>query len=188
MGDRRHDGLYRHGIRNGDDVRHPVRPRQRARARRDLLRRYTASAILTRIFGAGLSDSFGRRKVILPTLVGLSASILLLAFVENIPFLIAAAMVFGCAQGISYPTLHAFVVDLAPEAHLGRSQALFNGAFNLGVTCSAFVFGTVADRFGYRSMFVLASISPLLGAAFFYLLGRDPSAATSPRASPRCRR
>ena len=67
--------------------------------------------------------------------------------------LFAAGALFGTAQGISYPTLHAFLVDLASEAQLGRSQALFNGAFNLGVTGSAFAFGVVAEHFGYRTMF-----------------------------------
>lgn len=138
---------------------------------------YTATAILTRVFGAGLSDAFGRRRVILPTLLGLSASIFLLAFVRDVPLLIAAGILFGCSQGISYPTLHAFVVDLSAAAHLGRSQALFNGAFNLGVTSSAFLFGIVAEKLGYRAMFILASLSPIAGWAVFYLLGREPAPA-----------
>jgi MFS family permease len=145
---------------------------------------YTATAILTRFFGAGLSDSFGRRRVILPTLVGLSASILLLANVHNVPMLICAGMLFGCSQGINYPTLHALVVDLSTEAHLGRTQALFNGAFNLGVTGSAFVFGLVAERFGYRPMFVLAALSPFAAAAVFYALGHPGAADTSHASEP----
>lgn len=134
---------------------------------------YTASAILTRLVGPGLSDRVGRRRVILPTLVGLATSIFLLSLVRSWPMLMAVGALFGCSQGIGYPTLHAFVVDLAPQAHLGRSQALFNGAFNLGVTSSAFLFGLVAERFGYRSMFGVASLAPLLGWTLFYVLGRS---------------
>ena len=60
------------------------------------------------------------------------------------------------------------LVDVATQAQLGRSQALFNGAFNLGVTSSAFAFGVVADRYGYRPMFVLASVTPLVACVLFY--------------------
>ena len=49
---------------------------------------------------------------------------------------------------------------MASEAQLGRTQALFNGAFNLGVTGSAFAFGVVAEHYGYRTMFSLAALTP----------------------------
>src|SRR5262249_43646848 len=141
---------------------------------------YTATAILTRLVGAGLSDTLGRRRVILPTLLTLGLSIFWLAFVHSVPLLVAAGPLFGTAQGVSYPTLHAFLVDLASEAQLGRSQALFNGAFNLGVTSSAFGFGFVAEHFGHRPMFILASLAPVAACVVFYLgtgRARQPAAA-----------
>jgi MFS family permease len=140
---------------------------------------YTTTAILTRLVGAGLSDTLGRRRVIMPALLALAASIFWIAFVRNVPVLFAAGALFGTAQGISYPTLHAFLVDLASEAQLGRSQALFNGAFNLGVTGSAFTFGAVAEHFGHRPMFIVASIAPVLACALFYF-GTAPARVEVP--------
>ena len=130
---------------------------------------YTSTAILTRLVGAGASDRFGRRQVILPALLLLGVSIFWLARVESLAMLFAAGAVFGTAQGISYPTLHAFLVDMASEAQLGRTQALFNGAFNLGVSGSAFAFGLVAEAYGYRTMFTLAALTPVLAAAVFLI-------------------
>jgi MFS family permease len=138
---------------------------------------YTSTAILSRIVGAGLSDSVGRHRVIVPTLLTLAASILLLSRADTIPMLVFAGMLFGCAQGIAYPTLHAFLVDQSNAAHLGRSQALFNGAFNLGVTISSFAFGVIAHHAGYRQMFALASMTPALACAVFYVFARTPPVA-----------
>jgi MFS family permease len=138
---------------------------------------YTGAAILTRLVGAGLSDRFGRRRVILPTLAALGVSIACIAVARSVAQLVAAGALFGTAQGISYPTLHAFLVDVSSEAQLGRSQALFNGAFNFGVTASAFCFGVVAERFGYRPMFLLAAATPLAACAVFHF-------GTIRRASP----
>ena len=132
---------------------------------------YSTVAVLTRVFGAQVSDSFGRRAVILPTLFALAVSICALAFVRNVPVLVAVGVLFGAAQGISYPTLHAYLVDLTPEAQLGRAQALFNGAFNLGTMSSAFLFGAVADWLGQRPMFMLAALTPLAACCFFYVFG-----------------
>jgi MFS family permease len=136
---------------------------------------YTTAAILVRVVGAGLSDRFGRRRVIVPSLLVLAAAIVSLSLVRSIPFLMLAGMLFGSAQGINYPTLHAYVVDVSQAGTLGRAQALFNGAFNLGVTGSAFLFGIVAEHYGYRSMFVLAALMPVLGCALFSLLTLESS-------------
>ena len=142
---------------------------------------YTGAAVLIRIIGGGLSDAVGRRTVILPTLVLLACAVFMLAFVQSVPMLVVAGGVFGLAQGLSYPTLNALAVDLSAEEHLGRVQALFNGAFNLGVTSSAFAFGMIAEQFGYRPMFVTASLTPLAGWLLFYLGtdGMSPNRATT---------
>lgn len=131
---------------------------------------YTLTAILTRVVGAGISDSYGRRAVIMPTLLALAASILLLSTVTGTLSLLLTGGLFGIAQGINYPTLHAYLIDITPEAHLGRAQALFNGAFNFGVTSSAFVFGAAAHAFGHRPMFVIAGVMPLAALLLMYLI------------------
>ncbi|MEO8604948.1 MAG: MFS transporter [bacterium] len=143
---------------------------------------YTSMAILTRLVGAGLSDRVGRRLVIMPSLIGLAVAIFWLASVHSLPSLFAAGALFGTAQGINYPTLHAYLVDLSSEAQLGRAQALFNGAFNLGVSGSAFAFGIVAEHYGYRVMFTLAAVMPVAACVVFGL-GLQRFAAV-PRAEP----
>jgi len=146
---------------------------------------YSVTAMMTRVFGGGLSDSIGRRATVLPALAALAVSIAALAWVGNVAALVAVGALFGAAQGISYPTLHAFLVDLTPPAHLGRSQAMFNGAFNLGVMASAFVFGPVTDHFGHRTMFSCAAVLPLLAAALLYSTARDATAGLSPEIASR---
>ena len=134
---------------------------------------YAVAAILTRVVGGGISDSLGRRATVLPALAALALSIAALAWVGSVAALVAVGALFGAAQGVSYPTLHAFLVDLTPPAHLGRSQALFNGAFNLGVMSSAFVFGPVTDHLGHRAMFLCAAMPPVLAAALLFTASDD---------------
>ena len=129
----------------------------------------TAAAVLTRVTAGGLGDVFGRRRIILPALAALAVSIVLLAAARSTLALGGAAVFFGTAQGIVYPTLNAFTVDLADAAQLGRAQTLYNGTFNLGVTTGSIVLGSVVEAEGHRVMFLGAAGLAGVGLAIFAL-------------------
>src|SRR5947207_2957117 len=136
---------------------------------------YTAAAVLTRIGAGGLGDSLGRRTVVLPALGLLALSIALLATVRSAPALATAGLLFGTAQGFVYPTLNAFTIDLAEPGQLGRTQTLYNGAFNLGTTAGSMALGLVAHTFGHRVMFLVAAGMAAAALAIFGFGGRRVS-------------
>jgi MFS family permease len=135
---------------------------------------YTVAAVLTRVTAGGLGDSLGRRTVILPALALLAVSIALLASVHSVAALAIAGVLFGTAQGFVYPTLNAFTIDLAGPGQLGRTQTLYNGAFSLGTTGGSMALGPVAEAFGHRPMFLVASTMAVAALTVFALgAGRD---------------
>ena len=144
---------------------------------------YTATAVLTRVAAGGLSDSIGRRAVIRPALGLLAVSIAALAWVRSTLALAGAGLLFGTAQGLVYPTLNAFAVDQAEEGQLGRTQSLYNGAFNLGVTLGALAFGPVVHSFGHRRMFLCAAAMAGMALAIFSAGTRQPAPAGDPDAA-----
>jgi MFS family permease len=133
---------------------------------------YTAAAVLTRVSVGGLGDSLGRRTVVLPALGLLAVSIGLLVTVRSAAALVTAGLLFGTAQGFVYPTLNAFTIDLAEPGQLGRTQTLYNGAFNLGTTAGSMALGLVAHAFGHRAMFLVAAGAAAAALAVFALGGR----------------
>jgi MFS family permease len=136
---------------------------------------YTSMAILTRVWAGRMADDLGLRRMILPGMLLLSLSIFALAAVHSVLAFLGAGLAFGLAQGVVYPTLNAYSVDLAGVGQLGRVQTFFNGTFNLGVTCAAFILGPVVHEFGHRTMFVCAAGAALL--AFVLFLGGTPAPA-----------
>src|SRR5205823_1415518 len=136
---------------------------------------YTAAAVLTRVSAGGLGDSLGRRTVVLPALGLLALSIALLATVRSAPAIATAGLLFGTAQGFVYPTLNAFTIDLAEPGQLGRTQTLYNGAFNLGTTAGSMALGLVAHTFGHRVMFLVAAGMAAAALAIFGFGGRRVS-------------
>lgn len=138
---------------------------------------YTATAITTRLWAGRLADDFGLRRMILPGMALLSLAILGLSEVWSVWTFLAAGLTFGLAQGITYPTMNAFSVDLAPPGQLGRVQAFYNGTFNVGVTAAGFTLGPVVHAFGHRTMFECASGAALLAFVLFLFGTREPAIA-----------
>ena len=138
---------------------------------------YTGAAIGTRFVAAGLGDTFGHRRVVVPSLTVLGLSIAALATVHSVAALAMVGAVFGTAQGIVYPTLNAYAIEQAPVGQFGRLQTLFNGAFNLGVTTGSFALGTIADAYGHRPVFLCAAATALMAVALFVTATTNKRAA-----------
>jgi len=133
---------------------------------------YTTTAVGVRIVGGGAGDRLGHRPVVLPALALLAVAVGSLALVHSMTTLVLAGLVFGAAQGLVYPTLNAYTVELVPLVQLGRAQSMYNGAFNLGTTFGAMVMGNVVQVYGHRAMFAGAGGLVVVALAVF-ALGRS---------------
>jgi predicted MFS family arabinose efflux permease len=63
--------------------------------------------------------------------------------------------------------VHALVVDVTEEEHRGKITALYNAAFNLGVTATALAPGPIGEAWGYRFIFVAGAAALALGLGLF---------------------
>ena len=139
---------------------------------------YTVVAVLIRIFLTGLSDRWGRRRILLPNLLGMAVVLVLLALARDLWGFVAAAFFFGTSQGFVMPTLGALVIDRANPSDRGRTMGLFSGFFHLGVFLNSTALGGVAARFGYPVVYWIAAAMALGGLAFFARF--DPSRSPEP--------
>ena len=92
-------------------------------------------ALLAGLLTVGsLSDHVGRRPVILGALAVLTGSMLMFAFADGVPMLIAARVLQGLAAGAITGTLSAALVDLQPTPRAGSiaSSASPPGGLALG--------------------------------------------------------
>lgn len=134
---------------------------------------YVALAIFTRLACGSWSDRFGRRRVIVPSLVGQALALGALAWVRSAWQLIPAGALFGFTHGLYYPSLMAFTVERAAAPRRARAIASFNFAFSAGIAASAVVNGFVAERFGYAAVYLLCASAALLSIAL--VMGTRPT-------------
>ncbi|MGH7410994.1 MAG: MFS transporter [Candidatus Methylomirabilis sp.] len=132
---------------------------------------YSAAAIGVRLAFGSLSDRRGRRHVILPALLLMASGSLGLVWLAAPVGLWVVGALNGMAHGLLFPALSAYVIDLAEPEERGRALGAFSTALLLGSTLASFVFGVVAERFGYPLIFLAASGIAIAAFVLFQRLG-----------------
>ena len=107
---------------------------------------YVISTILIRLFSGSLSDRIGRRKTLLIGNLFLITAMLLIGLSTSINSYTFAAILFGCATGISSPTLFAWTADLSDVTRRGVGAGTMFIALECGI-----MLGSLSTLFLYDS-------------------------------------
>ncbi|MDE2180497.1 MAG: MFS transporter [candidate division NC10 bacterium] len=118
---------------------------------------YSVAAIGIRLACGRLSDRWGRQRVILPALLLMGSGTLGLIWLVSPVGLLVVGTLTGMAHGLLFPALSAYTIDLTDSEGRGRSLGAFSTAMLLGHALASFTFGMIAERFGYRLIYILAS-------------------------------
>lgn len=140
---------------------------------------HAAAAVGLRLVVGRLSDRMGRRIIATPAFVFLAMVMLAFPALSSNLFLYTLAVLYGMGFGVVYPTLGAFLVDVAPAHLRGSAVGVFTAGFDLGIAVGSYAGGLVAQWLGLEAAFVAAGLLALVGLAV--LLGgtqeKRPSSA-----------
>ncbi len=92
---------------------------------------YSAMQFLLAPFWGGLSDRYGRRPIILGSLLGEAFSYILFAWSSSLWFFIFVRMIAGFF-GANLSTASAYISDITTERDRSKGMALIGAAFGLG--------------------------------------------------------
>lgn len=134
---------------------------------------YTLSALAIRILGGWIPDRFGKKKAAMPALLFFSISIIGISFASNVSNFIETGILFGLSHGLVYPSIYTLVIDLSPVVERGRAFAICSVAFTLGGMLGSFIYGLVAQFWGFHIMYFTAGGVCLIGFIVFSMFGRD---------------
>ncbi len=109
-----------------------------------LLSLYSTMQFLFAPILGGLSDRFGRRGVILPSLLGAATSYLLSGFAPALGWLFVGRMIAG-ATGASFSAANAYVADVTPPEKRAAAFGLVGAAFGLGFVLGPALGGALGD-------------------------------------------
>ena len=133
---------------------------------------YSTAAIGIRLTCGRLSDRWGRLHVILPALLLMALGSLGLVWLATPVGLLVVGVLTGMAHGLLFPALSAYVIDLSGSEERAQALGAFSTAILLGGGLASFVFGVMAERLGYPSIFLSAAGIVIAAFAVFQRLDR----------------
>ena len=129
-----------------------------------LIAAYAAVQFLAAPLLGALSDRFGRRPVILASVLGLGCDYLLLGFAPNLWWLFAGRLIAG-ATSANVAAATAYIADVSPEEDRSRLFGLVGATFGAGFVIGP-AFGGLLGSFDLRLPFFAAAGLALINVAF----------------------
>ena len=115
-----------------------------------------------------LSDKYGRRPVLLFSLLGFGLDYLLLAFAPSIGWLFVGRIIAGIT-GASMTTASAYIADISTPETRAQNFGMIGAAFGLGFIVGPMIGGLLGEM-GPRIPFLVAAGLALLNAAYCYFV------------------
>jgi DHA1 family tetracycline resistance protein-like MFS transporter len=116
----------------------------------------------------GLSDKFGRRPVLLLSLLGLGLDYILHAYAPSITWLFIGRLIAG-VMGASITTATAYIADISTPEKRAQNFGLIGAAFGLGFIIGP-VIGGLSAKWGANVPFLVAAALTLLNLLYGYFV------------------
>jgi len=124
---------------------------------------FSAAAIMTRVLFGGLSDKYGRKIILFPAVILISLNMFFIAHVQNLWMYTLAGFIGGLGQGLIFPALSTYMIDLFGRKNKGLALSLYLTFFDMGMGTGSVFFGWISDVRGFPFMFMSA------GSIFFFI-------------------
>lgn len=114
-----------------------------------------------------VSDSHGRRPLIVVGLVLCGASFATVPFMHGFWTLLAACLVFGLGEAFVTSSSAAMVADLCRERHFGSAMGAFGTIFDVGHASGPILGGLLVGWLGYQISFPVMAVVVFLAIPVF---------------------
>ena len=109
-----------------------------------------------------LGDRIGRRPVVLGATLAFAALTLLTAQVTSLTELIVVRLLAGLGLGAILPNVTALIGEYSPSRHRVTTMMIVTNGFTIGAMIGGFLSAWLIPAFGWRSVFVVGGVVPLL--------------------------
>lgn len=128
---------------------------------------FAGTSMIGGIIGGAMTDKFGRRWMLIFSLVVSATSSLLMAFVNEIELFYTLAAFVGLLSNAGGPAQQAMVADLLPEKQHAEGYGIMRVGMNLAITIGPAIGGLLAAQ-SYLLLFVIDAVSSIITAIIVY--------------------
>ena len=141
---------------------------------------YAAMQFLASPVLGSLSDRFGRRPVLLVSLLGAGIDYLFMAFAPTLTLLFMGRAISGLT-GASMTVASSYMADISDDSNRSKNFGLIGAAWGLGFIIGP-ILGGLFQHFGSNGPFLAAALMNLLNFAFGYFILPESLALENRRA------
>jgi AAHS family 4-hydroxybenzoate transporter-like MFS transporter len=120
------------------------------------------------VFGP-LADRIGRRKIIIFSTLAFGIGALVTAFVQDVNTLLAIRFLTGLGLGGAMPNTIALTSEFSPRRRRATMVMIMFCGFSAGAALGGLLAAALIPHFGWRSVFVVGGLGPLLLAPILAL-------------------
>lgn len=113
------------------------------------------------LFGP-LADRVGRKKIIILSTLAFGVGALATAFVQDVGVLIAIRFLTGLGLGGAMPNAIALTSEFNPHRRRATMVMIMFCGFSVGAALGGLLAAALIPQFGWRSVFVIGGVAPLL--------------------------
>ena len=113
------------------------------------------------VFGP-LADRIGRKKIIIFSTLAFGIGALVTAFVQDVNMLLAIRFLTGLGLGGAMPNAIAMTSEFNPRRRRATMVMIMFCGFSVGAALGGFLAAAMIPQFGWRSVFVVGGVAPLL--------------------------
>jgi len=113
------------------------------------------------VFGP-LADRVGRKKIIILSTLAFGIGALVTAFVQDVNMLLAIRFLTGLGLGGAMPNAIAMTSEFNPRRRRATMLMIMFCGFSVGAALGGLLAAALIPQFGWRSVFVVGGVAPLL--------------------------
>ena len=116
-------------------------------------------------FAGRWSDQIGRRRSYIAGALFVATGLASVGLIPDYLVLVIGRTITGVGYALMYMACQGFVIDRTNLRDPGKGFAMFIGAISIAEICAPAIGGVLADRIGYRLVFIAGAAVALIAAA-----------------------
>lgn len=121
------------------------------------------------------ADQYGRRKMIIYGLAGLTLSMFVFYGFDSIWWLYASRVIGGIGAALLIPAIFAYIADITTLDQRAKGNSLVSAAMSLGIVIGPGIGGFLAD-YGLKTPFLISAVVSLVAVIFSVAVLKESAA------------
>jgi MFS family permease len=131
---------------------------------------YAVVLLISRPFTGKWFDKYGANTIIYPSILCFAVGVYILSISTTPLLFLASAGLIGLGWGTAAPSLQTIAIQVASTKQRPLATATYLSIFDIGFGLGSFIFGVVASKIGYSSLYFYSSMFIAAGIGVYYLL------------------